>query len=81
MAAVAERQGNLATVAAMTERIMLDAQRSFASGVDPADLKRHADEVIAQLWTESTTVTTFIPVLALRALRERLDMPLLPPQA
>lgn len=65
--------GNAPTAATVAEKVMADAQRSFASDVDATLLERQVHEIVAQLWTESTKVTTFIPVLALRDLRERLN--------
>jgi hypothetical protein len=66
-------RGNAATVASVAEKVVADAQRSFAADVDTTLLERQVQEIVAQLWTESTKVTTFIPVLALRDLRERLS--------
>lgn len=60
------------TAATVAEKVLADAQRSFAADVDATLLERQVQEIVAQLWTESTKVTTFIPVLALRDLRERL---------
>ena len=65
--------GNAPTAASVAEKVVADAQRSFAAGVDATLLERQVDEIVAQLRTESTKVTTFIPVLALRDLRDRLD--------
>jgi hypothetical protein len=65
--------GSAPTVASMSEKVVADAQRSFAADVDATLLERQVHEIVAQLWTESTKVTTFIPVLALRDLRDRLN--------
>ena len=65
--------GNAPTAASVAEKVVADAQRSFAAGVDATLLERQVHEIVAQLWTESTKVKTFIPVLALRDLRNRLD--------
>jgi hypothetical protein len=56
----------------MSVRIFAEAQRSFAAEMDAATLQHHVDEVVSLLWTEATTVTSFIPLLALRELRARL---------
>ena len=64
---------NVPTAATVAEKVLADAQRSFASDVDATLLERQVQDIVAQLWTESTKVTTFIPVLALRDLRERLN--------
>ena len=65
--------GSAPTVASVSEKVVADAQRSFAADVDATLLERQVHEIVAQLWTESTKVTTFIPVLALRDLRDRLN--------
>lgn len=64
--------GAAPSAAAVAEKVMADAQRSFAADVDATLLERQVHEIVSQLWTESTKVTTFIPVLALRDLRDRL---------
>lgn len=53
-------------------RVLKDAQRSL-DGVAPADLERCVQAAVSNLWTEQTRVTTFIPVLALRDVREMLE--------
>ena len=73
MEAVLERDELETTRAALSLRVLADARRSFAADVDPVTLERDVHEVVAQLWTDSTKVTTFILVLALRALRERIE--------
>jgi uncharacterized protein (DUF952 family) len=60
------------TLTSVAARVMADARRSFAADVDLAILEHETHDVVSRLWTESTKVTTFIPVLALRDLRERL---------
>lgn len=80
MKVVSDDSEQVATLATMSARVLADARRSFA-GVDAAILEHEVHEVVSRLWTESTKVTTFIPVLALRDLRERLNGELQPPQA
>jgi hypothetical protein len=70
--AVLDDRPQVVTEATMSARVFTEAQRSFAQKIDVATLQHHVDEVISLLWTESTTVTTFIPLLALRELRTRL---------
>ncbi|MBA3450686.1 MAG: hypothetical protein H0T18_05685 [Chloroflexia bacterium] len=81
MKAVSDDQSQVATLATMSARVMADAQRSFAANVDTAFLEQRVHEVVSLLWTDSTKVTTFIPVLALRDLRDQLESDLRPPQA
>jgi hypothetical protein len=52
--------------------VLTDAQRSFGARLDAAMLEKEVHDVLSGLWSESTRVTTFIPVLALRELRDRL---------
>ncbi len=71
----------VATLATMSARVLADAQRSFGEEVDATVLEQHVHEVMSLLWTESTKVTSFIPLLALRDLRERFIGDLATPQA
>jgi len=71
--------------AAMAARVTADATRAFGAA-EAATLARYAREAVAELWTDGIRVTSFVPVLALRAVRERLDAaapptdrPVLPP--
>lgn len=72
MAAVSEVPESVTTFASVTDRVLADAIRSFGAGMDAATLENEVHDVVSQLWSESTRVTTFIPVLALRELRDRL---------
>jgi len=53
-------------------RVLKDAQRSMTE-VEPSELERCVQAAVNSLWTEQTRVTTFIPVLALREVREMLE--------
>lgn len=59
--------------AAMTARVMSEARRVYGTSIDDGLLARCVDQAVAGLWTESTKVTTFIPVLALRDVRDMLE--------
>ncbi len=74
MEAVIEAAETTMTRTKMTERVLADACRSFASGVDVDVLQGQIAQIVDGLWTESTRVTTFIPVLALRDLRELVEV-------
>ena len=63
----------VATPASMATRVLKDARRAFGDTVEPAELERCAEAAVADLWRDSIKVTTFIPVLALRQIREMLD--------
>lgn len=54
------------------ERIYKDALRTFQGDCTPDELKVYVSTAITSLWTEETRVTTFIPVLAMREIRELL---------
>jgi len=59
--------------ASMCERVLADAKRLYGSLVNDVVLEQHAREATAEIWTDSIRVTRFVPVLALRRLREKLD--------
>jgi hypothetical protein len=61
------------TPASMATRVLRDARRTFGDDVSPSDLERYATAAVADLWRDSIKVTTFIPVLALRQIREMLE--------
>lgn len=62
----------LTTPSLMTERVLSDARRAF-EGADPATLRRCTEQAVASLWHDTVKVRTFIPVLALRHIRDMLD--------
>lgn len=72
MAAVTEVPESATTFASVADRVLTDALRSFGAEMDVAVLEKEVHDVLSGLWSESTRVTTFIPVLALRELRDRL---------
>jgi hypothetical protein len=72
VAAVTEVPESISTFASVADRVLTDAQRSFGARLDAAMLEKEVHDVLSGLWSESTRVTTFIPVLALRELRDRL---------
>ncbi len=61
------------TPASMATRVLKDARRAFGDDVESAELERYAEAAVADLWRDSIKVTTFIPVLALRQIREMLE--------
>lgn len=61
------------TPATMATRVLKDARRAFGDTVESAELERCAEAAVADLWRDSIKVTTFIPVLALRQIREMLE--------
>ena len=58
--------------ALMSDRVVADAKRLYGSLVNDVVLEHHAREATAEIWTDSIKVTHFVPVLALRRVRETL---------
>jgi hypothetical protein len=58
---------------AMVARVLTDAKRTYNDVADSSVLERCAHRAVFELWTDSCTVTSFIPVLAMRHIREMLD--------
>ena len=56
----------------VTERILDEVRRTY-DGFDGAYLERVVHEAVADLWTDSIQVTTFVPVLAMRQIRDVLE--------
>lgn len=61
------------TADAMTARVLTDARRAFGEEVEALLLERYARDAVASLWRDSIRVKTFVPVLALREIRQMLD--------
>ncbi|MDQ3693705.1 MAG: hypothetical protein M3464_08760 [Chloroflexota bacterium] len=61
------------TPATMATRVLKDARRAFGDEVHPSDLERYATEAVTGLWRDSIKVTSFVPVLAMRQIREMLE--------
>jgi hypothetical protein len=58
--------------ALMSDRVVADAKRLYGSLVNDVVLEQRAREAMAEIWTDSIKVTHFVPVLALRRVREML---------
>jgi hypothetical protein len=69
---VLDERAHVMKAASVSARVFVEARKSFAAKIDAATLQEQVDEVVALLWTDSTTVTSFIALLALRDLRTRL---------
>lgn len=65
-------QERLASPEMVRARVLKDARRSWSS-VDGMELERCVNLAVNGLWTAETRVTSFIPVLALRDVREMLE--------
>ena len=55
---------------ALARRIVIDAKRAFAGVVDEAFLEDVAHKAVRELWQDSIKVTAFVPVLAMRRIRD-----------
>ena len=64
---------HLTTPAAMTARVVSDARRAFGDVADAPVLARYAQQAVADLWRDSIKVRSFVPVLALRQIRDMLE--------
>lgn len=68
------RAANAASVdqVAMTARVYADAERAFGGQATAVVLERCARDAVADLWVEGIRITSFVPVLALRHVRDML---------
>ncbi len=56
----------------VVSRVYEDAHRVVGETVSEEQLQDTVDQVVSSLWSDSTRVTSFIPVLALREITQRL---------
>jgi hypothetical protein len=63
------QQGGLDDPALVTERVLDEVRRTY-DGFDLAFLERVTREAVADIWGDSIQVTSFVPVLAMRRVRE-----------
>jgi hypothetical protein len=57
----------------MAVRVLKDARRAYGDKVEVEQLQMYAEAAVAVLWRDSIKVTTFVPVLALRLIRDMLE--------
>lgn len=57
------------TYQVISTRVLSESRRTYSALVDDATLQRWVTETVASLLTEHTSVTTFVPVLAMRDIR------------
>ena len=57
---------------ALVFRVADDAVSLFGDRADRAELERLARDAVDEIWDESVTIAAYIPVLALRRVREML---------
>lgn len=63
----------LRSITAVKVRVASDAKRAYQQINDDAFFERCADSAVDELWPSSVKVTTFIPVLAMRRIRDMVD--------
>jgi hypothetical protein len=59
--------------AAMTARVAADARRAFRSRADDVVIDQYVLQAVNEFALDTVRVTTFVPVLALRRVRELLE--------
>lgn len=57
----------------MAVRVLKDARRAYGDEVEVEQLQMYAEAAVADLWRDSIKVTTFVPVLAMRLIRDMLE--------
>jgi hypothetical protein len=67
------QQEALSSPAAMTARVLVDAKRTFGEVADVDVLERCVEHAVADLWQVTIKVKTFVPVLAMRRIRDMLE--------
>lgn len=61
------------TPASMADRVAADAKRAFSNRVDQVVIDRYVQQAVGELSLETVKVTTFVPVLAMRRVRELIE--------
>lgn len=69
------QQESLKSAEAVTRRVVNEARRAFEGIVDEPALEEAARLAVTELWRDSIKVTTFVPVLAMRRIREIIGTP------
>ena len=64
------QQESMKSEDAVTRRVVIEAKRAYESMVDIEFLELCAEQAVKELWRDSIKVTTFVPVLAMRKVRE-----------
>lgn len=64
---------SLVSEATVTRRIVNDVKREFDGVADERFLEHVAHLAVRELWQDSIKVTTFVPLLAMRRVRDIVD--------
>lgn len=67
------QQDSLKSMSAVTARVVIDAKRTFGTVADEEFIERCARDAVEELWRDSVKVTSFVPVLAMRRIRDEVD--------
>lgn len=54
-------------------RVAAEAMTTYGDQTDPSELERYAWEAVDELWVNGIKVSTFVPILALRRVREKVE--------
>ena len=65
-----EGQESTLTAETVANRLIVDAKRDIGVGADDRFLEQCAHEAVREVWHDAVRVTTFVPVLAMRRMRE-----------
>jgi hypothetical protein len=57
----------------VTLRVAAEAMTTYGDQTDPSELERYAREAVDELWVDGIKVATFVPILALRRVREKVE--------
>ena len=64
---------SLRTPAAITARVLADAKRAYGHLADESVVERCAREAVEEILNDPVKVTTFVPVLAMRRIRDLIE--------
>jgi hypothetical protein len=70
MEAVIIGQEAVQTADSVARRLVSDARRTYDAQIDDAFLEECARDAVNDVWHDSVKVTTFVPLLAMRRMRE-----------
>ncbi len=65
--------GNSRTSQAISARVLAECRRTYGTLVDDLTIQSWVSSTLSSLLTEQTRVTQFVPVLAMRQIREIAD--------
>lgn len=60
--------------AAITARVLADAKRAYGHLADEDVVERCAREAVEEILSDAVKVTTFVPVLAMRRVRDLIEV-------